>query len=104
LWTGLDLAKLALDYILKDKVEAVNKFVLAAVLFGLVLGSASGHASNLEPKGGAVQSVAQDGQPVGIDLVIRKAGQTLDIGGGNIFAVLGGGLIAVSLLARRRGA
>ncbi len=75
-----------------------------AVLCVLALGVGSGHASNLESKAVAVQPVpaTQESQLLGIDAVIRKAAQTLDIGGTNIFAVLGGGLVAVSLLARRK--
>ena len=82
----------------------MKKLVSGAMLFGLVLGSTSGYATNLEPKIVAKQSVTQHGELAGINPVIRKAGQALDIRGGNIFAVLGGGVIAVSLLARRRAA
>jgi hypothetical protein len=80
----------------------VNKLVSAVVMSVLLLGAGSGHAATRESKAAAVESVTQPGKVVGVGSVLRKAGQTLDIGGTHIFAVLGGGLIAVSLLARRK--
>ena len=82
----------------------MKNLVGGAVLCVLALGAGNGHASTVEAKAVAVQPVAvmPDSERVGMDAVIRKAGQILDIGGTNIFAVLGGGLVAVSLLARRK--
>ncbi|MGD8671986.1 MAG: hypothetical protein PVF07_02220 [Thiogranum sp.] len=41
------------------------------------------------------------GEPVPLEAAIFKAGGILNRRGANIFWVLGGGLVAVSLLARR---
>jgi hypothetical protein len=82
----------------------VKNLLGGALLCVLVLGAASGYAANLEAKSAAAQPapVMQNSESAGMDEVIREAGQTLDIGGTHIFAVLGGGLVAVSLLARRK--
>lgn len=80
----------------------MKKFVSGAVLSVLMLSVASGHAAKLESKAVAGPQVTQHSGVAGIDSVIREAGQVLDSGGTRIFAVLGAGLVAVSLLARRR--
>jgi hypothetical protein len=85
-------------------VRKVKNLVSAATLAVLALTVGSVHAASLEAKAAAAQPVTGHNNRVGINTVIRNPEQSVDIGGGNIFAVLGGGLVAVSLLARRRSA
>jgi hypothetical protein len=80
----------------------VKNILSGMVLSILLLGAGSVSAATLESQAVAVRPATQYSQLIGIDSVTRKAGQALDIGGTHIFAVLGGGLIAVSLVARRR--
>jgi hypothetical protein len=75
--------------------------MLAVAALAVGIGQAAS-LETLESKAAAVEPVARDNKLVGVNTVIRNAGQRVDIGGGNIFVVLGGGLVAVSLLARRR--
>lgn len=78
----------------------MKKVVSGLVLSVLMVFAASAHAAKLESESSAGRSVAQSSKMVGITSVAREAGQT--IGGTRIFAVLGMGLVAVSLLARRK--
>ena len=50
---------------------------------------------------GIVQTATFAGELAVIDKAMFQAGQMIDFGGANIFWVLGGGLIALSLVARR---
>ena len=80
----------------------MNKLVSVVVMSVLVMGAGNGYATTHKSKAAVVEPVTQPGEVVGVGSVLRNGGQALDIGGTHIFAVLGGGLIAVSLLARRK--
>lgn len=79
----------------------MKKLVSAAILSILVLGSTMAGATAVENSVGAVKTSALTGPLAEIKPAIFSAGDILELHGANIFWVLGGGLVAVSLLARR---
>jgi hypothetical protein len=80
----------------------VKKLVSAAIFSVLVMGPAVASAAAKEADQlGAVKTSALSGPLAEIKPAIFSAGKILDMQGVNIFWVLGGGLVAVSLLARR---
>ena len=83
---------------LNQKGNAVQNIVSAAVLSLLLLGSATVSASALNADMSVAKTAVLAGEPVRLEAEIFKAG---GIRGANIFWVLGGGLVAVSVLARR---
>ena len=74
---------------------AVAVFSVAALCAGTVQAAGAGDSGS-----GAPVAVLNAGVS-GLKTTIFTAGPMLDFGGANIFWVLGGGLVAVSLLARR---
>lgn len=50
---------------------------------------------------GIVKTATFAGELAVIDKAVFQPGQVIDLGGANIFWVLGGGLVALSLVARR---
>ena len=79
----------------------MNKLVSAAVFSVLVLGPAVTGAVTMEDHIGAAKTAALASPLAEIKPAIFSAGDILDLNGATIFWVLGGGLVAVSLLARR---
>jgi hypothetical protein len=86
---------------LNQKGNAVKNIVSAAVLSLLLLGSATVSASALKADMSVAKTAVLAGEPVRLEAAIFRAGGILNRPGANIFWVLGGGLVAVSLLARR---
>jgi len=79
----------------------VNNLVSAAIFSVLVLGPAVTGAATMDDHIGAPKTAALTSPLAEIKPAIFSAGDILDLHGANIFWVLGGGLVAVSLLARR---
>lgn len=79
----------------------MKNLVSAAVLSLLLLGSVPVSASALNAKMSVAKTAVLASEPARIEAAMFKAGGILDLRGANIFWVLGGGLVAVSLLARR---
>lgn len=79
------------------------KMLLAiAVLPGLVLGTGTAYAAAVETTPSKGLAVVEHGRTVGGRALIQNTRQTLELSGANLVLVLGGGLIAVSLVARRK--
>ena len=79
----------------------MKNLVSAAVLSLLLLGSVPVSASALNADMSVAKTAVFVGEPARLEAAIFKAGGILKLRDGNIFWVLGGGLVAVSLLARR---
>jgi hypothetical protein len=79
----------------------VKNLVSGAVLSLLLLGSMPVSASTLNADMSVAKTAVLVSEPARPEAPIFKAGGILNLRGANIFWVLGGGLVAVSLLARR---
>lgn len=79
------------------------KHLVSAVIFSCLGLAAAGvqAATVAAADAGLVQTATFAGELAVLDKAIFQGGQTLDFGGANIFWVLGGGLVALSLVARR---
>lgn len=81
------------------------KSLISAVLVTcLTLGTAVANAASVAAAdAGMVQTATFAGGLAGIDKAFLKAAQMVDLGGSsNVLWVLGGGLVALSLVARRK--
>lgn len=79
----------------------MKNILSAAVLSLLLLGSAPISASALKADVSGPKTAVLAGEAARREAAIFQAGGILNLRGANIFWVLGGGLVAVSLLARR---
>jgi hypothetical protein len=79
----------------------VKNLVSGAVLSLLLLGSVPVSASTLNADMSVAKTAVLVSEPARLEAAIFKAGGIFNLRGANIFWVLGGGLVAVSLLARR---
>jgi len=80
----------------------VKNLISVSVSFFLGLGACAVHAATVAAAdAGMVQTAKLAGEIANIDKDIFQVSQTFDFGGANIFWVLGGGLVALSLVARR---
>lgn len=79
----------------------MKNLVSGAVLSLLLLGSMPVSASTLNADMSVAKTAVLVSEPARLEAPIFKAGGILNLRGANIFWVLGGGLVAVSLLARR---
>jgi hypothetical protein len=79
----------------------VKNLVSAAVVAILILSSFSVAASAPETEALAVKITGVGGEQARIEEAAFGAVRIIDLGGTNILWVLGGGLVAVSLVARR---
>lgn len=79
------------------------KHLVSAVIFSCLGLAAAGvqAATVAAADAGLVQTATFAGELGVLDKAIFQGGQMIDFGGANIFWVLGGGLVALSLVARR---
>jgi hypothetical protein len=79
----------------------VKNFVAAAVFSAVALCAGTVQASASTDSGSGASAAVLKAGASGVNAAIFTAGPMLELKGANIFWVLGGGLVAVSLLARR---
>jgi hypothetical protein len=77
--------------------------VVVAILSGMALGAGTAYAAAAASTPPTALAVGAHGKAVGGRALIQNdAGQALELSGPNLVMVLGGGLVAVSLVARRK--
>ena len=79
----------------------MKNLVSVAVVFMLVLGFTPSMAASLEDEAVVAATSVLEGEGVGLDQETFRTGWTADHQGTGILWVLGGGLLAVSVVARR---